>query len=356
MVKHHDIKSKYRVIKHTVAGIFALLLIMLVTLYLFENNLKNVTLNFNGHVYAARTLETTIAGFMADNNIPFDDDVDFISVDVNNQLEKESNTIAIKTAVPVTVKWDGRKEEVMTYLNTVGELLDDLKINVYEDDRLVNCTIDSPLTPNMMIEIIRVTKGVKVEKSLLQNYIQLVENQNMALNETNVLDYGQLGEKTYVYEVIYENGVEVSRHLALEEVTVEPKNKIIEIGVIPSKVDPNTGRTFMYLRYETFVATAYTLDPEECGGKVPGDPAYGITASGMKADIGVIAVDKSVIPFGTKVYIETISGAFQNYGFAVAGDTGSGINGKRIDLFMYDKQDALDWGIRKVRVYFIYEK
>ncbi|MBN2853595.1 MAG: G5 domain-containing protein [Clostridia bacterium] len=356
MVKHHDAKSKYRVIKHTIAGIFALLLIMLVTLYIFENNLKNVTLNFNGHVYAARTLETTIAGFMKDNNIPFNDNVDFISVDVNDSLEKEANTIAIKTAVPVTVKWDGNEKEVMTYYETVGQLLDEMKITVYEDDKLLNCSLDTSLSANMTIEIVRVTKGIKIEKTLLQNYIELIENQNMALNETHVLDDGQLGEKTYIYEITYENGVEVNRQLSLEEVTREPVNKKIEIGVIPSKTDPNTGKTFMYLRYETFVATAYTLDPDECGGKAPGDPGYGITASGMKADTGVIAVDKSVIPFGTKVYIETISGAFQNYGFAVAGDTGTGIKGNRIDLFMYDKQDALDWGIRKVRVYFIYEK
>ncbi len=355
MVVHHDRKAKYRVLKHTVAGIFSLLLIVLVTLYLFETNLKDVTLVFNGHVYAARTLETTISGFIEDNNIPFNDEHDYISVELDNELHEDSNEISIKTAIPVTIISDGVIREEMTYLDNVGELLDSLKIPIYEKDKLVNVTMETKLSNELIIEIIRVTKGVFVQTVVLQNYVDLVQNNTMAYNETNILVPGEFGEKKNVYEITYEDGTEVSRELTLEEVTKEPINQLIEYGTIPFKIDPLTGESFKYLVSETFVATAYTLDPAECGGKVPGDPAYGITASGMIADVGIIAVDTSVIPFGTKLYIETLTGDFINYGFAVAGDTGSGIKGNRIDLFMYDKQDALDWGIREVKVYFIYE-
>ena len=50
-------------------------------------------------------------------------------------------------------------------------------------------------------------------------------------------------------------------------------------------------------------ATAYTLDPAETGGKEPGDPAYGITKSGLPAEPGIIAVDPDIIPLFTRVYI-----------------------------------------------------
>ena len=40
----------------------------------------------------------------------------------------------------------------------------------------------------------------------------------------------------------------------------------------------------------------------------------------------VIAVDPSVIPLGTKVYVE-------GYGYAVAADTGGAIKGHKIDVF-----------------------
>jgi len=355
MVKYHDKKNKYKVVKHTVAGIFAILLLMLVTLFVLESNLKDVNLYFNGRVYAARTFETTISGFIEDNNIPFNDEHDYINVDVNNKLKDETNTIDIKTAIKVEVICDGKTQEVMTYKDTVKEVLEDMNIKIYENDKLLNIELDTKVSNSQVIEIVRVTKGVEVTKKTLQNYVELVENDTMALNEQKILEPGRLGEKTYVYEIVYENGIEVSRELTLEEITIKPKNLIVEVGVIPFKIDPNTGKTFKYLESEIFVATAYTLDPSECGGKEPGDAAYGITASGMKADVGIIAVDKNVIPFGTKLYIETITGEHVNYGFAIAGDIGSAIKGNRLDLFMHEKQAALEWGIRKVRVYFIYE-
>jgi 3D (Asp-Asp-Asp) domain-containing protein len=57
----------------------------------------------------------------------------------------------------------------------------------------------------------------------------------------------------------------------------------------------------------------------------------------------VIAVDPSVIPLGSKVYVE-------GYGVAVAGDTGSAIQGNRIDLFMANREDALNYGRQTVQV------
>lgn len=355
MVAHHDKKIKYRIVKHTIAGIFALMLVMLVMLYVFESNLKDVKLDFNGHVYAARTLETTIGGFIEENNIPFNFGHDYLNADLDDKLKDDINSIDIKTAIQVTIICDGKEQIVMTYRETIAEVLDDLHITVYEDDILLNYDLESKLINFHTIEIIRVTKSVKVNTNTLQNYIELVKNDTMALNEQRVVVDGRLGEKTYVYELTFENGVEVSRKLTLEEITITPINKVIEHGVIPFKVDPKSGEVFKYLNSEIFVATAYTLDPAECGGKVPGDPAYGITASGMQADVGIIAVDTDIIPFGTKVYIETITGEYVNYGFAVAGDIGSAIKGNRIDLFMHEKEDALEWGIRKVRIYFIYE-
>jgi len=57
-----------------------------------------------------------------------------------------------------------------------------------------------------------------------------------------------------------------------------------------------------------------------------------------------IAVDPSVIPIGSRVYIEGL-------GYFVAQDTGSAIKGKRIDVFMNDLEEALQFGVKKgVRV------
>lgn len=82
--------------------------------------------------------------------------------------------------------------------------------------------------------------------------------------------------------------------------------------------------------------TAYTAGYESCG-KMPNDPLYGITASGIKVREGIIATDTRYIPFGTKVYIEGL-GVFESQ------DRGGDIKGNRIDIYMDNLNDALKFG------------
>jgi 3D (Asp-Asp-Asp) domain-containing protein len=93
----------------------------------------------------------------------------------------------------------------------------------------------------------------------------------------------------------------------------------------------------------TMVATAYDPGPASTG-KSPGHPAYGITASGMRAGHGVVAVDPRVIPLGTRLYIP-------GYGNAIAGDTGGAIKGQRIDLGFATYNEAIRYGRQTVTVY-----
>jgi 3D (Asp-Asp-Asp) domain-containing protein len=68
----------------------------------------------------------------------------------------------------------------------------------------------------------------------------------------------------------------------------------------------------------------------------------GKTATGMPVGPGVVAVDPSVIPLGSKMYVP-------GYGNGVAADTGSGIQGAVIDLWMRASQCAA-WGRRTVTI------
>ena len=77
------------------------------------------------------------------------------------------------------------------------------------------------------------------------------------------------------------------------------------------------------------VATAYT--------------ARGTTATGIPTGYGVVAVDPTVIPLGTRM---TIPG----YGEAVAADTGSAIKGLRIDVWVPTAAEAAQWQWRTVTV------
>jgi len=89
------------------------------------------------------------------------------------------------------------------------------------------------------------------------------------------------------------------------------------------------------------------------GGKKPTTPSntfftyvqYITTASGNRLEDGVsIAVDPSIIPYNSWVYIE-------NIGWRRADDTGKAITGKRIDVFMnVPRQVAMDFGVKNLDV------
>jgi cystine transport system substrate-binding protein len=93
--------------------------------------------------------------------------------------------------------------------------------------------------------------------------------------------------------------------------------------VAPPQASPQGGGTM------TVTATGYSLS--------------GRTSTGVSVGYGIVAVDPSVIPLGTKM---TIPG----YGEGVAADTGGAMVGARIDLWFPTRAEALAWGSRTVSI------
>lgn len=110
-------------------------------------------------------------------------------------------------------------------------------------------------------------------------------------------------------------------------------------------------------------ATAY-CHCEKCCGKSVNSKEYGVTASGLNllatgADTRIVAADLSLLPFGTKIYIEVPEEerdalyVTADYGIATVEDTGGAIKGNRIDVYFPTHQEALEWGVRHVKVHVI---
>jgi 3D (Asp-Asp-Asp) domain-containing protein len=101
-----------------------------------------------------------------------------------------------------------------------------------------------------------------------------------------------------------------------------------------SQLNPPAAAGHRTGRFLTMSATGYS--PQEPG-------LNDGTASGMKAQRGVVAVDPGVIPLGTRVNVE-------GYGDAIAADTGSAIKGYRIDLCFDTLAECRSFGRRTVKV------
>lgn len=172
----------------------------------------------------------------------------------------------------------------------------------------------------------------------------------MDMGTEKVVNEGKEGTREKKFLVTLEDGVQTAKDLIADAIIANPIEKIVEFGTVLNHQTARGG----VIRYEKVLdmsASAYSLSYEQTG-KNPGDRGYGITASGMKATKGVIAVDPRVIPLGTRVYVE-VAGNTPDYGYAVAADTGSGIYGNRIDLFYEDYSTAVSFGSKRVKVYII---
>lgn len=97
------------------------------------------------------------------------------------------------------------------------------------------------------------------------------------------------------------------------------------------------GEPSRYSRSLIMSASAYTAHD-------PGNGSY--TYRGNLLRKGMVAVDPTVIPLGTRLYIK-------GYGYAIADDIGGAIKGQRIDLAFDNRREALNFGIQKVTVLII---
>jgi 3D (Asp-Asp-Asp) domain-containing protein len=107
----------------------------------------------------------------------------------------------------------------------------------------------------------------------------------------------------------------------LEEMRIE--QEIIEAIPEPAKAGP--------VSLGEFTITHYSASLEECG------KTDGITATGAKAVAGrTIAVDPDIIPLGSQIIIDGIT--------YTAEDVGGKVKGKRIDIFVDSRKEAIQRG------------
>ena len=179
----------------------------------------------------------------------------------------------------------------------------------------------------------------------------------LALGDSLVIVEGEFGQAEVVTEIIMLSGIRIDSRVISNQTITEPIDHVVALGTFEYVAAPTPRRVFQVpdpnLTSFTFgppmimEATAYTAGYESTR-KRPGDPGYGITASGMRVEHGVVAVDPNVIPLGTPLYVE-------GYGFAIAADVGGAIRGHSIDLFMYNLEDAIRFGRRNVTVFILTE-
>jgi 3D (Asp-Asp-Asp) domain-containing protein len=151
---------------------------------------------------------------------------------------------------------------------------------------------------------------------------------------------GKNGQVTKTYTQIFIDGKLAEEKLSSTE-RVEPVKAVFLMG--PDGYQVSRGGEYTRNRVSTMKSTAYTPS----AGR--GSRATFRTATGRKAEYGIVAVDPKVIPLHTLVFVE-------GYGFAVAADTGGAIKGNIIDVCLPTDGECRKWGRKEVRVHVFREK
>ena len=232
---------------------------------------------------------------------------------------------------PVSLQRFGVAKEFTTHHGTVGEVLQDMNINL--DGRTVYPPLETKITDGMIIHVLARKSFLSREEVEVPFGTQVINDAEMAFGAKKVEKEGVKGKDLVTYENITRPGREQKIELDRRRIA-EPVNEIVRQGVAQSILTPDG-----YVKYKKKIygeATAYTW----------GGGATGHTSIGLWPKRGIVAVDPRVIPYYTKLYIP-------GYGMAIAGDTGGAIVGTRIDLFMDSLHECYQWGRRGVEIYIL---
>jgi uncharacterized protein YabE (DUF348 family) len=289
--------------------------------------------------FVTRSRRTTVGEVLADEGITLsgrEEIVPPLDTPTRHGLE-----VSIRRFHPVSIEVDGGVREVKTKRATVAELLTDEKVPLGPMDK-VSPGMDSQPTDNTVVTITRVREVIQDEDEEIPFETGLVLADPELELDTKEYREGEPGILRKQVQIVYENGVPVSKAVLGEEVVKKPVSEATFYGtkVVIRTLDTPNGPV-EYWREFTVLATYYH---NSTSSKLPGDPTWGITRTGTRTAEGTIATDPNVIPLWSKMYVP-------GYGKGTALDTGGGVKGKHIDIWMPEGESW--WGTRYVKVYLL---
>ncbi|MFD1032906.1 ubiquitin-like domain-containing protein [Metaplanococcus flavidus] len=336
------------------------------------------TVTVDGESTSAWTTSNTVEDILAKANIEVTEH-DKVTPALDAEVDSET-AISVEKAYEVTILDGLEEKKIWSTSTTVADFLKQHKITLGDLDR-VEKEMDELILPGSQVKVVRVEKVTDVVEDSVKFAKETKKDSTLLKGSEKVVQKGEDGLVEKTYEVVMENGEEVKRELKEEKVVKEAKKQVVAVGTKtvvasisrgadnkasapaqkkeaapaqkkaaatskPAATSTKTTKTSAPAQSapasssrEFYVsATAYTAFCNGCSG---------ITATGinLKANphLKVIAVDPSVIPLGSKVWVE-------GYGHAIAGDTGGAIKGNKIDLFMPDRSAALAFGRKQVKI------
>jgi len=265
-----------------------------------------------------------------------------IELNAGDRLEPAAETpldrsieAQLKEAQELIIQHAGGRIRSRSAAESVAEALSEAGVSLQGLDYSVPDE-QAPLPKDGKIRVIRVREELLLENEPIPYETETQPAPDVEIDNREIVQSGVLGLNTQRLRVRYEDEVEVARSAEGEYISLEPQTEIIGYGtkIVPYTLDTPSGE-ITYWRALNMYAIAY--NPTSAGDDV--------TATGLRLEKGIVAIDPTIIPYGTEMYVP-------GYGRALAADTGGGIKGRMIDLG-YSDDDYVSWH-EWVTVYFLW--
>lgn len=265
-----------------------------------------------------------------------------------------STEITIQRGQRLTVDLLGNSRQVIAYRETVAQLLARLEVKIPQGAQ-ISVPMNTVAAEGMVISIYVTDMATESYTKEIPFETVYQETAYLPAGKEVILTQGVNGTKLCIDELELVNGVEVGRTLYSEEMTQAPVTQIVAVGIGDGK--PKTGapligdgviitpegKVLNFSSVGVFEGTAYMTMPPY---------TYDTTATGTKVHVGTVAVDPTVIPYGTKMYIVSCDGKIV-YGEGTAEDCGPAIKNDRIDVFYHTFAECSIFARRDCYVYFL---
>lgn len=300
---------------------------------------KHVTLVRNGVPEHVETRAATVDDLLVEAGIARAPE-DRLDTDPTAPLV-DGATIAYRAAVPVTLIVDQQPRIVRSASATVAGLLSDESVLVDRHDRVAP-RADTPLAGDIVVTVTHINAWTERRRVAIAPPTKRMFDIAVPIGKTRILSPGRTGIREISYLLSRSaTGMKPRRTTLASRILRTARTRVVVEGIGEYAAFARLARQGFdsTLRLTgsalTMLATAYTAACSGCSG---------MTASGVPAGHGVVAVDPNVIPLGSRLFIP-------GYGRATAGDTGGAIRGHRIDLGFDSLADANQFGRRSIVVY-----
>jgi len=249
---------------------------------------------------------------------------------------------------PITITVDDASRIEMIKGGTVREVLSEYGVAVSDNDLIIP-PLGQELREFDEIAVIRREQEVFTEEEVIPYTTNYYYSPDVRPGQETVKTEGENGLKVETYSQLLVKGEVQEEKLVSRDVVKAPVNKEILIGYKSIPISP--------LDFDW--GFDENGEPQNCKTVLRSTSATGYnapdgakTSTGMPAKVGHVAVNPNVIPYGSKLFIQSPDGRFV-YGYAIAADTGSALlsGSVGVDLFYATYAQSAANGVREVDIF-----